>query len=568
MTEKLLNSHLLEESGTFTKTFIFSKGRKTMKQMLFVLLLLVLALKTAPAQVPVYSLDLSENNMAAIPSLDGYELNGSFTISVWVKKNINGGGTYFWAQSYKGYAGDLYTTQIKLRIGGGETGQVIPEMRSNLTSAGYDFSYYYPNTALQIPDTSWHYITYVIDRTAPANPEHIQDYPGYITCSGNIANGTEMVDWTYRVPGDPGSGVVWAYDYNAELRVYVDGKLGLSSNDLNPPDNKRVQFLGVIHPTNDWGVGGGETYTSPIPSATIFKPLWDGQLADFRIWETAFDSLQIDQNMNSPVAIGDNLLVSLPLDGHLLDVSGNDNNAFDMENYSGTDDVTANVAYIEDRPMYLSSGESSLPVELQSFSIKEDINKLTLYWTTASETDNSGFEIWRKNSDNEYRLLSDYKTNETLAGQGNTSTEHSYTFVDEHLTQGVVYSYRLYDVDYSGHATKIAESSASLSPENILPPEVANPSEFYLSQNFPNPFNPSTKIQFNFPVNEGTTKVAVYDITGRLIKTLLDGHAVEGLNTVVWDGTDDRNQTVTSGVYIYSINNILYNSSRKMLLVR
>jgi hypothetical protein len=75
---------------------------------------------------------------------------------------------------------------------------------------------------------------------------------------------------------------------------------------------------------------------------------------------------------------------------------------------------------------------------------------------------------------------------------------------------------------------------------------------FQLLQNYPNPFNPETVISFQLPVTSNI-KLAVYDITGRRVRALVQGRRNAGTHTVTWDGRDDRGQIVASGVYLYRL---------------
>jgi len=93
------------------------------------------------------------------------------------------------------------------------------------------------------------------------------------------------------------------------------------------------------------------------------------------------------------------------------------------------------------------------------------------------------------------------------------------------------------------------------------------PGTFYLGQNFPNPFNPSTSISFDIPwaVN---VKMDIFDITGYTIRTLLDEPKVAGSFEVVWNGTDDTGNTVASGLYIYRIQAGDFVQSKKLLFFK
>lgn len=76
--------------------------------------------------------------------------------------------------------------------------------------------------------------------------------------------------------------------------------------------------------------------------------------------------------------------------------------------------------------------------------------------------------------------------------------------------------------------------------------------DFYISQNFPNPFNGTTQFQFNIPRKQKVV-LNIYDILGQKICTLIDGIHDIGLHFVVWDGKDSLGRQVASGLYIYEI---------------
>jgi len=76
------------------------------------------------------------------------------------------------------------------------------------------------------------------------------------------------------------------------------------------------------------------------------------------------------------------------------------------------------------------------------------------------------------------------------------------------------------------------------------------PKEFNLSQNFPNPFNPTTEISFALPVN-AHVNLSVYNVLGQKVKTLVDGDMEAGYKTVAWNGTDHAGADVASGTYFY-----------------
>lgn len=85
--------------------------------------------------------------------------------------------------------------------------------------------------------------------------------------------------------------------------------------------------------------------------------------------------------------------------------------------------------------------------------------------------------------------------------------------------------------------------------------------------NYPNPFNPSTTINYNLP-DDGNVTIKIYDILGRELQTLVNNAMTKGSYYVIWNGKDKSGRDAASGIYFYSIefNNIVLN--KKMLLIR
>ena len=89
---------------------------------------------------------------------------------------------------------------------------------------------------------------------------------------------------------------------------------------------------------------------------------------------------------------------------------------------------------------------------------------------------------------------------------------------------------------------------------------------FHLFQNQPNPFSPDTRIGFVLP-RAGMTEIVVYDVGGRLIRTLLKQEREAGAHTVEWDGLDDSGERVAGGVYFYQLNAPGVEEARRMILL-
>ena len=93
------------------------------------------------------------------------------------------------------------------------------------------------------------------------------------------------------------------------------------------------------------------------------------------------------------------------------------------------------------------------------------------------------------------------------------------------------------------------------------------PTDFALSQNFPNPFNPETEISFQIARAE-RAELAIYNIAGEKIRTLVSGTVPPGNHAVKWDGKDERGQRLASGAYVYRLKIGNLQVSRKMVLLQ
>ncbi|HXF48908.1 MAG TPA: FlgD immunoglobulin-like domain containing protein [Verrucomicrobiae bacterium] len=93
------------------------------------------------------------------------------------------------------------------------------------------------------------------------------------------------------------------------------------------------------------------------------------------------------------------------------------------------------------------------------------------------------------------------------------------------------------------------------------------PRAFSLSQNYPNPFNPTTNISFSLPV-PGKVVLTIYNILGQKVRTLADGEKSAGTHTLIWDGTDSRGASVSSGIYFYKIETASFREVKRMVFVK
>ncbi|MDZ7264163.1 MAG: PKD domain-containing protein [candidate division KSB1 bacterium] len=93
------------------------------------------------------------------------------------------------------------------------------------------------------------------------------------------------------------------------------------------------------------------------------------------------------------------------------------------------------------------------------------------------------------------------------------------------------------------------------------------PANFVLSQNYPNPFNPETSISYQIP-NDTHVSLAIYNMTGKLIRTLVSENKSAGAYTVCWNGLDNAGQKVASGIYVYRLEAAGCSVSKKMAMLK
>jgi methionine-rich copper-binding protein CopC len=217
-------------------------------------------------------------------------------------------------------------------------------------------------------------------------------------------------------------------------------------------------------------------------------------------------------------------------------------------------------------------GDISLPVELSSFTAECVNNEVVVTWITESEIHNLGFEVYRSAEENgDYTLLSSYKTNSDLSGQGNASTKHTYSYTDKNVLAGNRYWYKISDVDLNGIRTYHGPLNILVNSEETNNSENNTfPAEFKLGQNYPNPFNPETSIDISIPEVKDLSIITVdiFNINGQKIKTLFKGELEPGIHSLKWNGTDDLGKQVSGGMYFYYLKTNKFQQIKKMILLK
>ncbi len=123
--------------------------------------------------------------------------------------------------------------------------------------------------------------------------------------------------------------------------------------------------------------------------------------------------------------------------------------------------------------------------------------------------------------------------------------------------------YRITAVDHGGN-----ESGPAAPGEVTGVEEPPVPARLALYQNMPNPVGPATSIRYDVPAGGGRVRLEVFDVAGRMIRSLVDGAETPGRREVTWDGTDESGRRVASGTYFYRLELGGESVTKKLLLVR
>jgi photosystem II stability/assembly factor-like uncharacterized protein len=214
---------------------------------------------------------------------------------------------------------------------------------------------------------------------------------------------------------------------------------------------------------------------------------------------------------------------------------------------------------VGDNGIILHTMNGGTPVELTSFTAAflENENSVELKWSTATETNNSGFEILRFTQNDE-----GWNKIGFVPGLGTTAETQHYSLTDNDVMLGK-FQYKLKQIDYDG----------TFEYSQIVEVEVPFVNEFSLYQNYPNPFNPTTKIKYQIPLNPpllkgeseagGFVTLKVYDILGVEVATLVNEEKPAGEYEVEFDAAK-----LSSGIYFYKLQAGEFVSTKKMILLR
>ena len=229
-------------------------------------------------------------------------------------------------------------------------------------------------------------------------------------------------------------------------------------------------------------------------------------------------------------------------------------------------DITTDSGTTADDNFPIDSGDQPLPVVLSSFYADFISNVPILTWTTFSETNNQGWNIYRAQSNNFGQA---HKINGTLIqGQGTATQITKYVYRDVTGYQfGTTYYYWIESIDNSGISFLFDPIELNIPNSNDDQSPIV-PAKYGLYVNYPNPFNPNTKISFQ--LDKATqAELNIYNLKGQLVKSLFNGN-IEPKKVYYfnWDGKNEEGKTVTSGTYVYRLKTPSKIYVKKMLLVK
>ena len=353
---------------------------------------------------------------------------------------------------------------------------------------------------------------------------------------------------------DEAPGVIWSTcSVEGEGHTIGDGTLTPGTNDQ------------VFFRVDLWYTGSGD----PDLTSITFRPSDDNTsigsdfLTDgFSLWSSSDDNLDAsDDNLGaqsySSAITFPGISVAIPslsskaetylfLTADVASGASTDHIlSLDVQTRS---DITLDDGNMDASNFPLNSGNQPLPVVLSQFSVAIYNSTPFVKWTTYSETNNQGWNVYKSISKNYGQAE---KLNSTIIeGEGTTTAPTDYSFEDQTYTDlNSIYWYWIESIDFTGDTELYGPISFS-NPQQNNPNPPSVPEKYGLLPNFPNPFNPSTEIKFQLKENT-YGKIEIYNLKGQFIKKIFDGQInANEIYTIPWYGKDNNGKNVASGVYL------------------
>ena len=207
---------------------------------------------------------------------------------------------------------------------------------------------------------------------------------------------------------------------------------------------------------------------------------------------------------------------------------------------------------------FTGSGDTPLPVQLSSFTGTAQEGAIKLEWSTQSEINNLGFNIYRASrQDQKFQKIN----GSMIAGAGTSSEKKLYVFTDIHISKAGTYFYKLEQRDIDGQSEWHGPIQIQMDESMVIP------NRFSLSQNYPNPFNPTTTIHYGL-AEETSVRLQIFNMRGELVCTLVDVRQPAGYYEHVWNATSDAGMRLPSGIYFYKLQTAMFTEIKKMILTK
>lgn len=216
-----------------------------------------------------------------------------------------------------------------------------------------------------------------------------------------------------------------------------------------------------------------------------------------------------------------------------------------------TTDINGGTRTTTDIGAYENGAEPATPITLKSFTAELNQAKVLLTWITASETENASFNIYKNN-----KLIA------SMNGHGTSTEEHIYEYTDNEIIVGT-YEYILADVNYAGEENLNTDKaiSVTVSENNLLP------NSYTLANAYPNPFNPSTTIEYSLKTT-ADVDLTIFDLNGKIVKTWSYAQQSPGWYSIKWNGKNGNGLDLSSGIYFYNIKANNFIQTKKMMLMK
>lgn len=176
--------------------------------------------------------------------------------------------------------------------------------------------------------------------------------------------------------------------------------------------------------------------------------------------------------------------------------------------------------------------------------------------------------IWEDKAENETGYFIERKTGSGAFDSLTTLPANSTGHRDEGLLANTTYTYRVSAVNSAGLSSPSNEAAATTSVVGVEEPGFAHaPTQFYLYQNTPNPFNPATRIRYAL-IAQSTVRLFISNPLGQRVRLLVEADRPSGFYEVTWDGRDENGAAMPSGIYFCTLHTERERQTRRLLLLK